>query len=123
MTKYPTVYSIDFDTLADNYGALDIHNALTVYIARERNPLLSGIRLQHAASLIVLPFYSLQIYHKIRFYNAHVDDWLNGEDIADVAHARPSYNDKHGRPIAGRFDTILVRLGQRDMLESNISCA
>ena len=119
MTKYPTVYSIDFDTLADNYGALDIHNALTVYLARERNPLLSGIRLQHAASLIVLPFYSIQIYHKIRFYNAPVDDWLNSEDVADVAHARPSYNDKQGRPIPGRFDTVLVQLGQRNTIESN----
>ncbi|KAK7687242.1 hypothetical protein QCA50_009747 [Cerrena zonata] len=110
MTKYPTVYSVDFNSLADNYGAVDIHNTITMFIAHRRNPTFSGNRLERAAANIILPFSSLQIFHKIRFYNRPVEDWLNSDDVMDVAHARPSYQDKQGRLVPARFDTVLINI-------------
>ena len=114
MTKFPTVYSVDFDTLANNYGAYDIHNALALYVAREKDPSISGARLARAAANIILPFYHLRLFHKIRFYNRPLERWLDSEDFMDVAHARPQYKDKQGRVVAGRFDTVLVQTDPRD---------
>ena len=76
MTKNPTGRGIHFNDLADNYSAYDIQNVLAAFIAKTSNPTLSGMRLEHAASEIILFFNRLPVFHKVWFANSNPQEWL-----------------------------------------------
>lgn len=110
---HPSAASVRFDVLANSYGAYDIRNALATYVAKARNPLLTGNRLQIAAGKVWLPLQSVDVYHKVTF--ANIDPYIRpGEvpDVVDVAYARPERHGKRGGLVAGRFDTVLVNTGK-----------
>ncbi len=112
MTKHPSVRTISFDDIADNYGADDIRNALANFVARTNNPQLRGMQLEFEASRLVIFFTQLSVFHKIRFSNRDPQDWLEKDDVLDVAHAKPERMDLRNRKVPGRFDTVLVNCGK-----------
>ena len=111
MTKYPAAASVIFDDIANNYGAYDIRNALSSFIAKTTMPNLRGRQLEQAASNVTLFFNKLLLFHKIRFTNIDPQQWLKTEYIEDVAHAKPAWINPRNRHIPARFDTVLVDCG------------
>lgn len=109
---HPSVNSVSFDHLADDYGAYDIRNTLASYIAKTRNHTLTGARLERAAGEVHLPLQSLPVYHKVWLTNPDPYMRVNDvSDIVDVIHVRPARLNKRGRVVPGRFDTVLVNTG------------
>ncbi|KAH8100185.1 hypothetical protein BXZ70DRAFT_893418 [Cristinia sonorae] len=107
---------LSFDDIADDYGAIDIVNALCSFVALVRDPSLSTgprrrERLHNAAANIHLGFSSLALFHKLKFTIPSPQPWIDADDIYDVAHCRPGYTDRQGREVDSRFDTVLVNLG------------
>lgn len=112
IAKSPSTKRLAFDDIAKQYGAVDIVNAICVFVADKRNPGLTRTNLHNAAANILLPFRSLALFHKVRFANASPYPWLEGEDVEDIGHARPAYKDTQNRHVEGRFDTVLVNMGR-----------
>lgn len=115
MTKLPTVRAVPFDELAEDYGAYDIRNALAKFVAKSNKPALSGARLELAASRVVLFFNKLPVFHKVRFSNPNPQEWLECEDVQDVAHAKPAWVNPQHRHVPARFDTVLVNCGNGEL--------
>lgn len=108
MTKHPSITSITFDQLADDYGASDIINSLSTFIVKWNQPDLSTARIQLEAANVLIRFHTLPVYHKIRFSNRDLSDKMHNELYNDVAHVKPASLNCHGHTIPGRFDTVLV---------------
>ncbi|KAJ7083270.1 hypothetical protein C8R43DRAFT_1092761 [Mycena crocata] len=95
MTKYPSVYGVKLPILTAKYGAEYFRDAFARYA-------------------------SISVYHKIKFWNEDPLGWENKGDALDVVHVKPGYSTRQvipaqhyrqGRPIGGRFDTVLVNDG------------
>ncbi|KAF7312829.1 hypothetical protein MKEN_00966400 [Mycena kentingensis (nom. inval.)] len=95
MTKTPSANGVHLDDLGSLYGAPLFREAFTTYVASFNNPQLTRRRVEEEASQIILPFRSLSVFHKIKFWNADVR----------------AYKDRRGRPVGGRFDTALINDG------------
>lgn len=111
MTKHPTISSVPFNDLGDDYGAYDIRNALGRFVATVNNPALRGARLDLAASKVFLFFNNVSVFHKVRLANPDPHGWLAKEDVQDVVHVRPAWVNPRRRQIPARFDTVLVDCG------------
>jgi hypothetical protein len=109
MTRYPSVRGVSFDCLVSDYGAVDLRQALTVYIAGLNNPGLSRQRLQHAAFRIILPFQCVSVFHKVKFWNEDPQGRSDAADTLDAIHVRPRTKGKTSWSPA-RFDTVLVNI-------------
>ena len=108
MTRNPTVKRVDYDDLAQKYGAIDFQDALGDFIATYNSTTGTGsavaIRAQGAETLI--PFRAVPVYHKVKFIASE----HNGKpEVVDSIHARPEQMDPKGRVIPARFDTVLVQ--------------
>jgi hypothetical protein len=110
MTRYPSVRGVSFETLVNDYGAIDFRQALTVFIANCNNPNLTRRELQHAAFRIRLPFQRLPMFHKIKFWNEDPQGRADASDILDAVHVHPRKKGKGGSWIPARFDTVLVNI-------------
>ncbi|KAH9997085.1 hypothetical protein BJV77DRAFT_1059191 [Russula vinacea] len=108
MTRNPTVKRVDYDDLAQKYGAIDFQDALGDFIATYNSTTGTGsavaIRAQGAETLI--PFRAVPVYHKVKFIASE----HNGKpEVVDSIHARLEQMDPKGRVIPARFDTVLVQ--------------
>ena len=76
-------------------------------VARQQSPTASQVHHNYLTPKIALPFTSVPVFHKIKFWNQ--DPYCRPEcsDVLDVAHVRPRKKGKHGW-IPSRFDTVLV---------------
>ncbi|TFY54970.1 hypothetical protein EVJ58_g8548 [Rhodofomes roseus] len=108
VTRYPTHKSLSFAAVESRYGADDFQSLLKEYIVRFKHPELSGRRLANFASVYNLPFRSVSVWHKVKFWNQDPFQRSNAPETLDVIHARPAYRDTQGRVVAGRHDTALV---------------
>lgn len=106
MTQHPTINRVSFEDITCNYGAVDLQDLLGDYLAHLREPHLSGRALRNRGQNTLIPFHHVPVYHKIKFRD------IDGV-IVDSVHTRPEQVDAHGRTIQARFDTVLVRTGQR----------
>ena len=106
MTRNPSVKKVTFDSLAENYGAIDFQDALADFIAQVTHPGTSASALRNWARNLLISFRAVPVYHKIKFTSS--DSSLE-PDIVDAVFVRPEQKDTHGRIIPSRFDTVLVR--------------
>ena len=111
MTKLPMACTVSFDNLADFHSAYDIHNALSKFIAKSNTSILSGARLEFTASEVILCFNKLPVFYKIQFFNPNLQEWLECDDVQDVAHAKPAQSNPQKQSIPARFDMVLVNCG------------
>ncbi|KAJ7694865.1 hypothetical protein B0H17DRAFT_931310 [Mycena rosella] len=111
MSKYPSAYRVTLPTLTTNYGAEYFHDTFARFAVGFQHPEFSKQQIETAASDFFLPFQSVSVYHKIKFWNE--DPLGRGEtsDVLDTVHVKPGYTNKRGRLIGGRFDTVLVNDG------------
>ena len=69
MSKHPSQARVSFYTLASEYGAIDFHTALTQFITAHSYPSLSPAAIRQKASVLHLPFSTVPIFFKIKFWN------------------------------------------------------
>ena len=105
MAQRPTL-RVSFNDIAYKYGAIDFQDALGDFLARLRDPLISGRALRNQGANTLIPFNHVPVFHKIKFRN-------QDGAIVDSVHIRPEQLDTHRRIIPARFDTVLVRAGQQ----------
>lgn len=108
ISKTPSVYSVPFDHLISEYGAIDFRQALTVFIASYNQPTLSRNQLQNEAFKIFLPFQKVPVFYKIKFWNDDPLGRSDGKKTLDVIHCRPKVKTKKGSNLPARFDTALI---------------
>jgi len=110
MTRHPTRKSVPLaDIISPNgYGAVDFEAALSRFIVQFQNPKLTRRQVESASCDIHLPFYSLPVFHKIKFWN----EAAHGNTTLDSIHAYPARIKKDEIIHPSRFDTALVFLQQ-----------
>lgn len=111
MAKFPSAYGVKLQAVTEKYGAEYFRDAFARFVVDHKNPGLSKRQVEIAAADFFLPFQSVSVYHKIKFWN---EDPLGREetsDALDVVHVKPGYTNKHGRIVGGRFDTVIVNDG------------
>ena len=106
MTKNPTK-TVSLAKIASDYKAPLFSEALQMVVAHHQHPTASQDRLNYVAPKIALPFMSVPMFHKIKFWNQDPYCWPDCSDVLDVAHVRPHRKGKRGW-IPERFDTVLV---------------
>ncbi|KAF9641887.1 hypothetical protein BDM02DRAFT_3133494 [Thelephora ganbajun] len=99
--------TVSLTQILSNYNAPRFSEALQMVVARYQHPTASQARLNYIAPKIALPFMSVPVFHKIKFWNQDPYCWPDCSDILDVAHVRPRQKGKRGW-IPERFDTVLV---------------
>jgi hypothetical protein len=109
MVKHPSVRAVPLVALDCEYGAHKFRHELTVFIAHENYPTLTPAQLLNTARNVKLPFQTLPVFHKIRFWNADPQGRFHAPETLDVAHVIPGRMDpKRQQWKPGRFDTVLV---------------
>lgn len=108
LPKHPTSNSVSLESLADDYGATYIRDALARFIVATNHPDWSTRHVEEAALDIFLPFQSLPVYHKVKFLGK-----VDGNSvIVDAIHAKPARRHKRRNHVfKGRFDTGIVNVG------------
>ena len=106
MTRNPTK-TVSLTQIIAEYNAPLFSEALQMIIARYQHPAASQVHLNYVAPKIALPFMSVPVFHKIKFWNQDPYRRPDCSDILDVAHVRPRQKGKRGW-IPERFDTVLV---------------
>jgi hypothetical protein len=109
MPKHPSMNLVSLETLANEYGATYIRDALAHFIVATNHPDWTACQVEAASLDVFLPFQKLPVYHKIKFSAR-----LHGQtSIVDTIHVHPAQprSQRHRRSIAARFDTALVNTG------------
>lgn len=109
MTRNPTYKLVPIKTIiSDNhYGATFFIPALQRFIAQCHRPNLSPAQLDYHASGIDIPFTSVPVYHRIKFWNEE----LYGNETLDSIHVQPARRNDDKTVISpARFDTALVQV-------------
>ena len=107
MPKHPTQRAVSIETLITQYGATYFREALARFVAITLHPELSANQIEQRATGIFLPTSTVPVFHTLKFIDAQSGATL------DAAHAKPARKDRWQRPIPGRFDTVLVKVGQQ----------
>jgi hypothetical protein len=109
MTKHPSRRRISLRELEAAYGAVGIQDALVNYFVQSLNPHMTRRRIEDAMESFHLPFQSVSVYHKIKFWVWDDNNFSGRTQMLDSIHVRPAWPDQHGKEIPGRFDTVLFR--------------
>ena len=112
MTRHPTHSNVSISDIAslNGYGAVNFEPALCRFVAQFQNPKLTRRQIEEASYNIHLPFYSLPVFHKIKFWN----EKLYGNITIDSIHAYPVKIKEDSVIRASRFDTALIFLKKPD---------
>lgn len=111
MAVHPSAKGVSLDTLENNYGAIYFRDAFARYAVSFGRPELSKRQVEALAADFYTPFQKVSVYHKIKFWNGDALGRIHGADILDTVHIKPGYQNKRGRHVGGRFDTVLVNDG------------
>ena len=112
MTQQPTRKAVSLDKPEDDYGATLIRAALAEFIVKWRNLSMTRQQIEQTAALEPIPFATMSVYHKAKFWLGDSNHHCLSSDEYDVIHARPSYHNTSDGLIPSRFDIVLVNGGQ-----------
>ncbi|KZT18176.1 hypothetical protein NEOLEDRAFT_1103767 [Neolentinus lepideus HHB14362 ss-1] len=111
MARHPTLKAVPLSTVRAAYGATYFEAALARFVAQYNEPNMTRAQVERAAENIYVPFQTLPVYHKIKFWNNDPFDRHIGVETSDAVHVRSVRKDSRGREVPARFDTVLVNLG------------
>ncbi|KIM46872.1 hypothetical protein M413DRAFT_16473 [Hebeloma cylindrosporum] len=113
MTRHPTCKSVSLEdiTSPDGYGAQNFETALCQFIVQFQNPKIMHCQIEEASYHVHLPFRSLPVFHKIKFWNEQV----HGNTTLDSIHAYSAQMKNGSITRPSRFDTALVFLKKSDI--------
>lgn len=109
MTRHPTrkAVSIEEITSPTGYGAVNFVAAFARFVVQYNNPTLSPRQVEELAADVHLPFRTLPVFHRIKFWNQAV----HGKDTLDSIHVHPRRVDEDEQVIVpARFDTALIQV-------------
>ena len=108
MTCRPSVRAVSIDKLIMDYGATYFRDALARFVVQWQNPDLPPPAVERESVNIRIPFVNVSAYHRIKY--------VEGDEstTVDSIHVQPKRQDKYGRLVPGRFDTVLVRIGSEN---------
>ena len=107
MVHHPSARAVSIDSLIANYGATYFRDALARFAVQWQNPCLPPPAVERESVNIQIPFVNMSTYYHIKYIE-------EGATVtADSIHVQPKRNNKHGRPISGRFNTVLVYIGSQ----------
>jgi hypothetical protein len=119
MTQHPTHKAVSFSNIVDAYGAHDIKELLIKYILSQAHLDLTDAQVRNVVQTYMLPFNSVPVFHKVRFWLGDPQNREYTDDIEDVAHVQPAQFDARKRLVAGCFDTVLVDNLSEDLEPNN----
>jgi hypothetical protein len=114
MAKHPSAKGVSIDTLTDIYGAIFFKDALTHYTAITTSPNASRSEIDKFTEGFHVPILKFPVFYKIKFTSAR--RFESETRMVDTVHIRPPRSDTKGRPIAARFDTVIVKVGAGDTI-------
>lgn len=109
LTTHPSEKGVTFDSLFNRYGATDFQDTLADFIVQHNHPELSAGVARRRANNTLLPFRRVSVFHKVKFVIRDDPD----PKTVDALHIRPEGRNQRGNTIPGRFDTALVKNGNR----------
>jgi len=86
LTTYPSEKGVSFESLANQYGAIDFQDALADFIIQHNCPELSASAAQRCAGNTLIPFQRVSVFHKIKFANCDDSDQDSDKRTVDVIH-------------------------------------
>ncbi|KAI9447602.1 hypothetical protein H4582DRAFT_2107200 [Lactarius indigo] len=111
LATHPSEKGVTFEDLFDRYGAADFQDALADFIVQHNDPGLSTAVAWRRADNTLIPFRRVSVFCKVKFTNC---DYSDPRITVDVLHVRPgARNRRESTSIPGRFDTALVKHGNR----------
>jgi hypothetical protein len=111
ITKHPSRKRVTLRELETSYGASSIQDALTEHFVRLLNAGVQMTRNQFEVAMesFDLPFQSVAVYHKLKFWNRDSQGFSGRTETLDAIHIRPEWTNKKGNQVPGRFDTALFK--------------
>ncbi|KAL0577037.1 hypothetical protein V5O48_004941 [Marasmius crinis-equi] len=111
ITKNPTLKSVTFTKLVQDYGALYFEAALARYIVSIRAPHITVRQLLEQSEDLPIPFGRVPVWHRVKWTMPDMySSKASGTVIVDSAHVNPARTNKRGHVVPGRFDTVLVEV-------------
>ena len=86
MPKHPSVMSVSLKTLATDYGAIYIREALARFIVTLNHPNWTRRQVEDAALDTFLPFRTLSVFHKMKFITKNHGNPF----VVDSVHVQPA---------------------------------
>lgn len=108
MTTHPSMKAVNFDHLAEEYGAVDFVFCLCEFIVRFNNPNISRAQLNWLLANYQLQFNTVAVYHKAKFWESDFSLYRHASDEYNVIHATPARTNTRQQLIPSRFDTALI---------------
>ncbi|KAJ6517025.1 hypothetical protein DFH09DRAFT_1251360 [Mycena vulgaris] len=108
MPLHPSAKGVSLTAIENNYGAIYFRDAFARYAVSFNRPHLTRRQIEALAGDFYTPFQTLSVFHTVKFWNGDALGRENALDILDTVHVKPGYQNKQGRQIGGRFDTVLV---------------
>ncbi|KAL1667054.1 hypothetical protein GGG16DRAFT_59260 [Schizophyllum commune] len=109
LPKHPSARAT-FEALTRDYGTTFIIPSLCRFIAMTNDPSIrSKQQLDYAAANIILPFTSVEVWHRIKFVQQ--DAWTGVQETVDSVHVYPAHRGRRRRGshiTPARFDTALI---------------
>ncbi|KAI0324537.1 hypothetical protein GY45DRAFT_1349365 [Cubamyces sp. BRFM 1775] len=109
MTRNPTRKAITLAEITSpfHYGATFFIPALARFVVQWTYPTLAPRQVEEKARYVHIPFATLPVYHRIKFWNEDI----YGKETIDSIHVHPrKLSDNDDLLIPARFDTALVRI-------------
>ncbi|KAJ6497170.1 hypothetical protein C8R47DRAFT_972715 [Mycena vitilis] len=111
MPLHPSAKAVSLTAIENNYGAIYFRDAFARYAVSFGRPELTKRQIENLAGDFYTPFQKLPVYHTMKFWNSDALGRENATDTLDTVHVKPGYQNKQGRHVGGRFDTVLVNDG------------
>ncbi|KAJ3567978.1 hypothetical protein NP233_g6016 [Leucocoprinus birnbaumii] len=115
LPKLPTVGSVTFEDIRQQYGASFFEPALCLFVAHYQNPTFTRAQLEQASYLVDIRFYKVPVYHYLKFVTHDPYALPNSPlMVVDAIYAKPGYKNKKGEAIPGQFDTAIIDTASRN---------
>ena len=112
MTSHPSINRVLFEHVETTYRARFFVDALCHFVANLQQPGITGMQLERAAYSVVLPFYAVSVFHKIKFHSIDGLGHKVKDKTVNAIHCHPDQCDIRGKIVPGRYDTALVKVGE-----------
>ena len=123
MTKHPSCKKVSLRDLEVWYGAMGIWDALVEYLICLHTPNMTRLQMEDAVDSFHLPFQSVAVYHKIKFWVQDEQGFSGHRATLDSVHVRPLRVDKHGKEVPGWFYTVLYQeSNQTTSIQGELTC-
>ena len=99
IAHHPNIKGVSFQTLSSCYGAADFEFKLASLILKLCNPMLMAQQLRWQAEQTTLPFHSVVIYYRVKFWNTDAQGHDQVLEMLNSAHTHPEITMPNGQQL------------------------